>query len=151
MYGSTLFLFSSWGDPVWLTECPKPVTDRLSCFRLANVRPYQMRIVPMGPPITSASEHLRLVENNARRLEVLRNCVSFIFDNRISDARIVSGVQFPHERLNLYRCTESGTLNENEKTALKRKCHCSRNVFLCTFVCLVLYKWTPFQRPFLYS
>ncbi|XP_070199867.1 myotubularin-related protein 13-like isoform X2 [Littorina saxatilis] len=57
--------------------------------KLANVRPYQMRIVPMGLPITSATERQRLVENNARRLEVLKNCVCFIFENRISDARII--------------------------------------------------------------
>nr|KAG5695682.1 hypothetical protein BaRGS_022359 [Batillaria attramentaria] len=56
--------------------------------KLANVRPYQQRIVPMGPPVTSATDRQRLVENNARRLEVLRNCVNFIFDNKISDARI---------------------------------------------------------------
>ncbi|KAK7481835.1 hypothetical protein BaRGS_00026861, partial [Batillaria attramentaria] len=57
--------------------------------KLANVRPYQQRIVPMGPPVTSATDRQRLVENNARRLEVLRNCVNFIFDNKISDARII--------------------------------------------------------------
>ncbi|KAL8615600.1 hypothetical protein ACOMHN_026590 [Nucella lapillus] len=57
--------------------------------KLPSIRPSQMRIVPMGPPITSASERQRIEENNARRLEVLRNCVSFIFDNRISDARII--------------------------------------------------------------
>ncbi|XP_076471850.1 myotubularin-related protein 13-like isoform X2 [Babylonia areolata] len=57
--------------------------------KLTNIRPSQSRIVPMGAPITSASERQRMVENHARRLEVLRNCVNFIFDNRISDAKII--------------------------------------------------------------
>ena len=59
-------------------------------FRLANVRPYQSRIVPNGKPIGAAGDRQSMVENNARRLEVLRNCVNFIFENKISDARIVS-------------------------------------------------------------
>ncbi|XP_048241880.1 myotubularin-related protein 13-like isoform X3 [Haliotis rufescens] len=57
--------------------------------KLANVRPHQCRIVPMGMPITALADKQRMVENNARRLEVLRNCVNFIFENKISDARII--------------------------------------------------------------
>ena len=48
-----------------------------------------MRIVPMGMNLGSWSLQ-RTLENNMRRLEVLRSCVGFIFDNKISDARIVS-------------------------------------------------------------
>ncbi|BFZ05320.1 hypothetical protein BsWGS_08359 [Bradybaena similaris] len=56
--------------------------------RLGCVRPQQMRIVPMGVPLGSWSMQ-RTLENNARRLEVLKSCVNFIFDNKISDARII--------------------------------------------------------------
>ncbi|ESO95293.1 hypothetical protein LOTGIDRAFT_232003 [Lottia gigantea] len=56
--------------------------------KIANVRPHQPRIVPMGPP-AAAIDKQKLVENNARRLEVLRNCINYIFENRISDARII--------------------------------------------------------------
>ncbi|XP_023166410.1 myotubularin-related protein 13 [Drosophila hydei] len=48
----------------------------------------QPRIIPMGPRLPEALE-LRptTVHNSARRLEVLRTCVSYIFENRIADAR----------------------------------------------------------------
>ncbi|XP_053384706.1 myotubularin-related protein 13-like isoform X1 [Mercenaria mercenaria] len=49
----------------------------------------QKRIVPMGPAIATIGDRQKIVHNNARRLEVLRNCVNFIFDNKISDARII--------------------------------------------------------------
>ncbi|XP_052823707.1 myotubularin-related protein 13 isoform X6 [Octopus bimaculoides] len=55
--------------------------------KLLNVRPHQPRIVPMGPPISSVVDKQKVVDNNARRLEVLRNCINFIFENKISDAR----------------------------------------------------------------
>ncbi|XP_048780689.1 myotubularin-related protein 13-like isoform X4 [Ostrea edulis] len=54
-----------------------------------TVRPNQVRIVPMGTPITALVDRQRMVDNNARRLEVLRNCINFLFDNKISDARII--------------------------------------------------------------
>ncbi|XP_041365406.1 myotubularin-related protein 13-like [Gigantopelta aegis] len=57
--------------------------------KLVNVRPYQSRIVPNGKPISATGDRQSMVENNARRLEVLRNCVNFIFENKISDARII--------------------------------------------------------------
>ncbi|VEN53895.1 unnamed protein product [Callosobruchus maculatus] len=55
--------------------------------RLASLRPIQPRIVPMGPSISNLNENKNLVSNSARRLEVLRNCVNCIFENKISDAR----------------------------------------------------------------
>ncbi|KAH9519121.1 ARS-binding factor 1, partial [Bulinus truncatus] len=55
---------------------------------LGSVRPHQMRMVPMGIS-TSTWGQQRTLENNARRLEVLKNCVNFIFDNKISDAKII--------------------------------------------------------------
>ncbi|CAH2010931.1 unnamed protein product [Acanthoscelides obtectus] len=55
--------------------------------RLASLRPIQPRIVPMGPNISNLNENKNIVSNSARRLEVLRNCVNCIFENKISDAR----------------------------------------------------------------
>ncbi|XP_059150678.1 myotubularin-related protein 13-like isoform X2 [Physella acuta] len=54
--------------------------------KLSNVRSLQTRIVPMG---STSSRQQRTLENNARRLEVLKNCVNFIFENKISDAKII--------------------------------------------------------------
>lgn len=53
---------------------------------LSSLKPVLPRIVPMGPPISSLSDS-SLVSNSARRLEVLRNCINCIFENKISDAR----------------------------------------------------------------
>ncbi|XP_042205464.1 myotubularin-related protein 13-like isoform X4 [Homarus americanus] len=47
----------------------------------------QPRIVPMGPHISSLQSGRGLVSSSARRLEVMRNCVNCIFENKISDAR----------------------------------------------------------------
>ncbi|XP_052066679.1 myotubularin-related protein 13-like isoform X4 [Mytilus californianus] len=57
--------------------------------KFSNMRPHQLRIVPIGPPSATLTERQRMVDNNARRLEVLRNCVNFIFENKISDGRII--------------------------------------------------------------
>lgn len=45
------------------------------------------RIVPMGPHLQSISDGRPIVNNTARRLEVLKTCVNCIFDNKIADAR----------------------------------------------------------------
>lgn len=45
------------------------------------------RLVPMGPPPSGLQDSRHLFTNSARRLEVLRNCINCIFDNKISDAR----------------------------------------------------------------
>lgn len=52
------------------------------------MKPQQPRIVPMGPQV-SWLENRGLITNSTRRLEVLRNCVNCIFENKISDARKV--------------------------------------------------------------
>lgn len=45
------------------------------------------RIVPMGPHLQSLSDGRPIVNNTARRLEVLKTCVTCIFENKIADAR----------------------------------------------------------------
>ncbi|KAG1665468.1 Myotubularin-related protein 13 [Nymphon striatum] len=55
--------------------------------RLQAMRPQQTRIVPVGPSIVALGDNKIVVGNSARRLEVLRNCINCIFDNKISDAR----------------------------------------------------------------
>jgi len=48
----------------------------------------QFKLVPMGQRLVGSSScNLTMVPNSARRLEVLRNCVSSIFENKISDAK----------------------------------------------------------------
>ncbi|KAK4886969.1 hypothetical protein RN001_003240 [Aquatica leii] len=55
--------------------------------RLASLRPIQPRIVPMGQHISNLNDNKNILSNSARRLEVLRNCINCIFENKISDAR----------------------------------------------------------------
>lgn len=55
--------------------------------RLSSLRPIQPRIVPMGASISNLSDNKHIVSNSARRLEVLKNCINCIFENKISDAR----------------------------------------------------------------
>ncbi|CAM5160610.1 unnamed protein product [Natator depressus] len=40
-------------------------------------------VVPPGPPVVSIMEKTSTVFNSAQRLEVVRNCISFIFENKI--------------------------------------------------------------------
>lgn len=57
--------------------------------KLSSLRPQLPRIVPAGPPMSQvcAQDPRSLLNNSARRLEVLCNCINYIFDNKISDAR----------------------------------------------------------------
>ncbi|XP_011608544.1 myotubularin-related protein 13 isoform X1 [Takifugu rubripes] len=45
-------------------------------------RPEKKCVVPAGPPVVSIMGKSGSVFNSARRLEVVRNCISFIFDNK---------------------------------------------------------------------
>ncbi|XP_076328826.1 myotubularin-related protein 13-like isoform X2 [Tachypleus tridentatus] len=51
------------------------------------IRPQLPRVVPMGTPISSFQDGKAVITNSARRLEVIRNCINCIFENKISDAR----------------------------------------------------------------
>ncbi|XP_040568639.1 myotubularin-related protein 13 [Lepeophtheirus salmonis] len=46
-----------------------------------------MKLVPMGQHITEVLSPHSMLPNSARKLEVLRNCIISIFENRISDAK----------------------------------------------------------------
>jgi len=62
------------------------------CFRhTQHLRTPTPRIVQMG---MLYNKQTNFYANQNRRLEVLHNCVKFIFENKISDARKVSASQF---------------------------------------------------------
>lgn len=68
------------------------ITEGISKNNVDVTRSYQVirsapRIVPMGPHLQSISDGRPIVNNSARRLEVLKTCVNCIFDNKIADAR----------------------------------------------------------------
>lgn len=58
--------------------------DLQSRFQTIRLPP---RIVPMGPHLQSISDGRPVLNNTARRLEVLKTCVNSIFENKIADAR----------------------------------------------------------------
>lgn len=58
--------------------------DLQSRFQTIRMPP---RIVPMGPHLQTLSDGRPVVNNTARRLEVLRTCVNCIFENKIAEAR----------------------------------------------------------------
>ncbi|XP_022243465.1 myotubularin-related protein 13-like [Limulus polyphemus] len=55
--------------------------------KLQAIRPQLPRVVPMGTPISSLQDGKAVITNSARRLEVIRNCINCVFENKISDAR----------------------------------------------------------------
>lgn len=55
--------------------------------RLQSFNKTPPRIVPMGCHLQSISDGRPIVNNTARRLEVLKTCVNCIFENKIADAR----------------------------------------------------------------
>ncbi|XP_071831490.1 myotubularin-related protein 13-like isoform X8 [Apostichopus japonicus] len=55
--------------------------------RIAKLRAPKAQVVPVGPPLPNLEEQINLLNNSARRLEVLRTCISFIFESKLLDAR----------------------------------------------------------------
>ena len=53
--------------------------------QLPSTSSSQNKLVPLGQRLSG--DHIHLVPNSARRLEVLRNCITNIFENKISDAK----------------------------------------------------------------
>ncbi|XP_059480805.1 myotubularin-related protein 13 isoform X3 [Neocloeon triangulifer] len=92
----------------------KIIDDELTKFslksRLDSMRTSQPRIVPMGALVSNIQDSNRqIITNSARRLEVLKNCINCIFENKISDARktfpaVLRALKAKQARLAL--CTE---------------------------------------------
>nr|XP_045604624.1 myotubularin-related protein 5-like isoform X2 [Procambarus clarkii] len=84
----------------------------------------QPRIVPMGPHISSLQSGRGMVSSSARRLEVMRNCVNCIFENKISDARktfpaVLRALKSKAARLAL--CTELSHHVQGNKAVLEHQ------------------------------
>ncbi|XP_076069162.1 SET domain binding factor isoform X2 [Oratosquilla oratoria] len=84
----------------------------------------QPRIVPMGPHISSLQSGRGLLSSSARRLEVMRNCVNCIFENKISDARktfpaVLRALKSKAARLAL--CQELGQHVQGNKAVLEHQ------------------------------
>ncbi|NWI79985.1 MTMR5 protein, partial [Dryoscopus gambensis] len=51
-------------------------------------------MVPSGPPIAAILERNgNALANSARRLEVVRNCISYVFENKMLEAKKVTGAE----------------------------------------------------------
>ncbi|KAK9497874.1 hypothetical protein O3M35_003784 [Rhynocoris fuscipes] len=93
--------------------------------RLGALKTATGRIVPMGAHISNVNDgRQQLVSNSARRLEVLKNCISCIFENKISDARkslpaVLRALKCRVTRLAL--CTELGNHVVGNKAMLEHQ------------------------------
>lgn len=98
-------------QPVFPTLDAKEIEDLVQrgldkyCTELASSPPLPQteRLVPMGQQISGTGTHT-LVPNSARRLGVLRNCISSIFENKISEAKktlpaVISALKTKQARL----------------------------------------------------
>ncbi|KAL1427201.1 hypothetical protein MTO96_017698 [Rhipicephalus appendiculatus] len=97
----TLHHIRQLAQQLYLNENPNPQPELVKSImetglsrnhlgsKLSSLRPQLPRIVPAGPPMSQvcSQDPRALVNNSARRLEVLCNCINYIFDNKISDAR----------------------------------------------------------------
>ena len=66
------------------------IKKEMTMTRRMSNKNVNVRIVPMGTPISAVNDIFGandIITNSARRLEVMRNCINCIFENKISDAR----------------------------------------------------------------
>ena len=80
------------------------------------------RLVPLGQRLSGDTGHL--VNNSVRRLEVLRNCIGNIFENKISDAKktfpaVIRALKSKAARLAL--CEELGSHVVGNQTMLEHQ------------------------------
>ena len=95
--------------------------------RLSSPRPAQPRIVPSGGHLVATTNSILAAGgggNSARRLEVLRNCIQCIFENKISEARksfpaVVRALKARVARLAL--CSELGQRVLGNKAMLEHQ------------------------------
>ncbi|BES90651.1 Myotubularin protein [Nesidiocoris tenuis] len=93
--------------------------------RLGSLKPATGRIVPIGVHISNVLDYRQqYVSNSARRLEVLKNCINCIFENKISDARkslpaVLRALKCRVARLAL--CTELGNHVVGNKAMLEHQ------------------------------
>jgi len=97
----------------------------LTAEKAAQPNSSQYKLVPMGQRLAgSTSCTLAMVPNSARRLEVLRNCISSIFENKISDAKktfpaVIRALKSKAARLAL--CEELGSHVSGNQTMLEHQ------------------------------
>jgi len=82
------------------------------------------KLVPMGQRLAGTTCNLTMVPNSARRLEVLRNCISNIFENKISDVKktfpaVIRALKSKAARLAL--CEELRTHVSGNQTMLEHQ------------------------------
>ncbi|CAF1097370.1 unnamed protein product [Adineta ricciae] len=94
-----------------------------------NSRPYSARvsqpcIVKLGTPIQALNGRTD-ISQSARRLEVLKQCVSFIFSDKIAEARKTSGAVFysikSHEDARIALCNELASYKKQNKPRLNNQ------------------------------
>ncbi|CAF1202768.1 unnamed protein product, partial [Didymodactylos carnosus] len=97
--------------------------------RQQNSRPYSARItqpslIKIGTPINILNGRTDLSQS-ARRLEVLKQCVGYIFNDKIADAKKTSGAVFyslkSHEDARIALCVELASYKKQNKPRLNNQ------------------------------
>ena len=93
-----------------------------NCIPSVQSQSSHCRLVPLGQRLSGDTGHL--VNNSVRRLEVLRNCIGNIFENKISDAKktfpaVIRALKSKAARLAL--CEELGSHVVGNQTMLEHQ------------------------------
>ncbi|XP_034619713.1 myotubularin-related protein 13-like [Trachemys scripta elegans] len=101
-------------------------------------------VVPAGPPVVSIMEKASTVFNSAQRLEVVRNCISFIFENKNLETektlpaalRALKGKaarQCLTQELSLHVQQNRAILDHQQFDYIVRMMNCTLQVFYASF------------------
>ena len=99
--------------------------NQLTAEKAPQPNSSQYKLVPMGQRLLGSNScNLTMVPNSARRLEVLRNCITSIFENKISDAKktfpaVIRALKSKAARLAL--CEELGSHVSGNQTMLEHQ------------------------------
>ncbi|XP_075438961.1 myotubularin-related protein 13-like [Ascaphus truei] len=99
-------------------------------------------VVPAGSSVVSIMDKASSIFNSARRLEVVRNCISFIFENKILETektlpaalRALKGKaarQCLTEELGLHVQQNRAILNHQQFDYIVRMVNCTLQVYYC--------------------
>uniref|UniRef100_A0A3B3ZCJ3 Uncharacterized protein n=1 Tax=Periophthalmus magnuspinnatus TaxID=409849 RepID=A0A3B3ZCJ3_9GOBI len=129
-------------------------------------RPEKKCVVPAGPPVVSFMGKCGSVFNSARRLEVVRNCISFIFEYKTLETektlpaalRALKGKmarQCLTEELSLHVQQNRAILDHQQFDYIIRMINCALQILVCYImvnaVSCVLQKLAPGVNQFAYT
>uniref|UniRef100_A0A8C3M9L7 Uncharacterized protein n=1 Tax=Geospiza parvula TaxID=87175 RepID=A0A8C3M9L7_GEOPR len=119
-------------------------------------------VVPAGPPVVSIMEKGSTVFNSAQRLEVVRNCIAFIFENKFLETektlpaalRALKGKAARHcltQELGQHVKENRAILDHQQFDYIVRMMNCALQVQYGRALALVVFKLAPGVSQFAYT